>query len=118
MPYADVYLIPIPKRNLAAYRKMARKGCRIWMKHGALSYFETVGQDFKVPFGGIPFPRMSKLKKGETLVAAWVIFKSKAHRDKVNAQVFKDPAMSEAPQTMPFDPKRFSYGGFKVLVSA
>lgn len=116
MPYADVFLIPIPRKKLAAYKKMAQLGARIWKKHGALAYYETLADDLRMPWGGIPFGKAARCKPGETLVVAWIVYRSKAHRDRVNAKVHADPRLREAPKKMPFDPKRMSYGGFRSLV--
>jgi uncharacterized protein YbaA (DUF1428 family) len=114
--YVDGYVIPLPKAKLKAYLRMARTGAAIWKDHGALAYAECVGDDLKVPFG-MGFPKMTRLKRGETVVFAWVVYRSKAHRDKVNAAVMKDPRMASAMKgPMPFDPKRFAMGGFEVLV--
>ena len=115
--YVDGFVLPLPKKNLAAYKKMAQFGARLWRDHGALEYRECVGDDMDVKFG-VPFPRQMKAKTGETVVVAWIVFKSKAHRDKVNANVMKDPRMAKFAdaKTMPFDCKRMVYGGFKVLV--
>ena len=114
--YVDGFVIPVPKKNLAAYRKMANGGRKIWMKHGALQYFECVGDDLETPMGGLPFPRGIRTKKGETIVFAFIIYKSKAHRDAVNAKVMKDPSMASMASKMPFDMKRFLFGGFKAIV--
>lgn len=119
MAYVDGYLLPIPKKNLAAYKKMALMGAKVWREHGALQYCETTGDDMKV-FCGLPFSKQLNLKAGETSVFAWVVFKSKAHRNAVNKKVMKDPrlaAMMEG-KKMPFDMDRMVYGGFKVLVQA
>ncbi len=115
--YIDGYLIPIKKKNVAKYKKMAALGCKIWMKHGALDYYECLGNDLKVKWG-FPFPKLCKLRSDETLVLAFVIYKSKAHRNQVNKKVMKDPKMNMEGFTMPFDMKRFSTGGFKTLVRA
>jgi uncharacterized protein YbaA (DUF1428 family) len=116
MRYVDGYVLPIPKRNLAAYRRMARLGAKVFMEHGALEYRECAGDHLDAPWG-VPFPKALKLKKGETVVFAWVVFKSKAHRDRVNAKVMKDPRMAGMDiKSMPFDPKRMLYGGFTTLV--
>ena len=117
MRYVDGYVLPVPKKNLAAYRRLAKVGARLWKKHGSLEYFECVGDDLNVKFGK-PFPRMVKLKRGETVVFSFIVFKSRAHRDRVNATVMKDPALAKMPKTMPFDMKRMTCGGFKVLVEA
>ena len=114
--YVDGYVLPLPKKNIAAYRRMAHDAGRIWRKHGALEYFECVGEDLKVKWG-VTFPRQLKLKPGETVVFSWIVFKSRAHRDRVNAKVMKDPKLS-MPAEMPFDMKRMLYGGFDVLVEA
>jgi uncharacterized protein YbaA (DUF1428 family) len=87
------------------------------MKHGAVQYFECVGDDLKPKFG-LPFPKLLKLKPGETAMLSFIIYKSRAHRDKVNAAVMKDPAMQGQPPDMPFDAKRMAYGGFKAIVES
>jgi uncharacterized protein YbaA (DUF1428 family) len=115
MQYVDGYVLPVPKKNMKAYLRMARQGERIWRKHGALDYKECVGDDLK-PKWGTPFPQLLKLKPGETVVFAYVVFKSRAHRDRVNAKVMKDMASFGLPKDMPFDAKRMVCGGFKALV--
>ena len=117
MPYVDGFVLPVPKKNLHAYRNMAAKAGKIWRAHGALEYRECVGDDLKVKFG-LPFPRMAKPKGGETIVFSWIVYKSRAHRDAVNAKVMKDPRLAAMMDSkpMPFDVKRMAYGGFKVLV--
>ena len=117
--YVDGFVIPIKKKNIKTYRKMAAFGCKTWMKYGALDYYECVGEDLKVKWG-LTFPKMCKLKKDETVVFAFVVYKSKAHRNQVNAKVMKDPQMSKAMESMkmPFDMKRFAMGGFTVLIQA
>ena len=118
MPYVDGYVLPVPKKNIAAYRRMAAKGVRIWRDHGALEYRECVGDDLAVKFG-LPFPALVKPKPGETVVFSWISFKSRAHRDRVNAKVMSDPRMCAMdPKSMPFDCKRMVYGGFKTLVGS
>ncbi len=119
MRYVDGYVLPVPKKHLPAYRRMAQKAGKLWRKYGALDYKECVGDDFKTPCG-IPFPKMLKLKPSETVVFAYIVFKSRAHRDQVNARVMNDASMKEdmAGKPMPFDMKRMIYGGFKVLVDA
>jgi uncharacterized protein YbaA (DUF1428 family) len=118
MRYVDGFLLPVPKKNLDAYRRMAQKAGKIWREHGALEYRECVGDDLEAKFG-IPFPPIVKVKPAETVVFSWIVFKSRAHRDRVNAKVMKDPRIANmAPKTMPFDLKRMAYGGFKVLVEA
>ncbi|UYN96827.1 MAG: DUF1428 domain-containing protein [Enhydrobacter sp.] len=116
MSYVDGYVLPVPKKNLAAYRKMARLAARVWRDHGALDYRECVGDDMNVKFG-LPFAKLVKPKPGEAIVFSYVVFKSRAHRDRVNARVMSDPRLAQAPKTMPFDFKRMAYGGFKTLVA-
>ena len=116
MPYVDGFVLAVPKRRMDAYRRIARKAGRIWREYGALEYRECVGQDLKVKFG-LPFTRLIKLKAGETVVFSWIVYKSKAQRDRINAKVMTDPRLANMdPATMPFDMKRMAYGGFKVLV--
>ena len=115
MAYVDGFVLPVPKKNLPAYRRMAQQAGKLWREHGALEYRECAGDDLDVKFG-VPFPKMIKLKPGETVVFAWIVYKSRAHRDRVNAKVMKDPRMAAmAPKSMPFDVRRMVYGGFKVL---
>jgi uncharacterized protein YbaA (DUF1428 family) len=117
--YVDGYVLPVPAKNLQAYRRIAQKAGKIWREHGALEYRECVGDDLDVK-GLVPLPRRIKLKPGETVVFAWIVFKSRAHRDRVNAKVMKDPRLSDMmdPKSRPFDRKRMVYDGFKVLVDA
>jgi uncharacterized protein YbaA (DUF1428 family) len=119
MQYVDGFVLPVPKKHLQAYRRLARKAGRIWREHGALEYRECVGEDLNVKVGA-PFPRRIKLKPGETVVFSWIGFKSRAHRDRVNAKVMKDPRVGKMcdPKNMPFAVKRMTYGGFKSLVEA
>jgi len=118
MGYVDGFVLPVPKKKLAAYQVMARKAGKIWREHGALQYVEAAGDDMNVKFG-VPFPKQMKSKPGETIVFAWIVFKSRAHRDRVNAKVMKDPRIHKiAPEEMPFDCKRMLYGGFKSIVEA
>ena len=119
MAYVDGYVLPVPVKNLQAYRKMAANAGKIWREHGALEYRECAGDDLQSKFG-MPFPNLLKLKRGETAVFAWIVFKSKAQRDRVNAKVMKDPRINEGVdiKKMPFDMKRMVYGGFTVLVDA
>lgn len=115
MRYVDGFVIPIPKKNLKAYLSMARLGKRIWLKHGALDYQECVSDDVRSPFG-LPFPKGIRARKGEAVLFSYIVFRSKAHRNAVNAKVMRDPAMSASLPRMPFDAKRMIYGGFRVLV--
>ena len=115
--YVDGFVLPVPKRNLDAYRRMARKAGKIWREHGALEYRECVAEDVQ-PGELTSFPQSVTLKRGETVVFAWIVFKSRAHRDRVNAKVLKDPRLADSmdPKTMPFDSKRMIYGGFDVII--
>ena len=120
MPYVDGFVLPVPKKNVQAYRRIAQTAAKVWRKYGALEYRECVGDDLNTKMG-VPFPRAAKAKPGETVVFAWIVFKSRAHRDSVNAKVMKDPRLAEMmtdPKAMPFDVKRMAYGGFKVIVDA
>ena len=117
MRYVDGYVVPVPKKNLAAYRRMAQKAGRVWREHGALAYVEAAADDVK--FGKrTSFPRSVKLKRGETVVFAYVVYKSRAQRDRVNAKVMKDPRLAPMMdmKKLPFDPKRMFWGGFKAIV--
>ena len=116
MPYADGFVLAIPKRQVQNYRRIARRAGRIWREHGALEYRECVGDDLKTGMG-VPFPRLAKAKPGETVCFSWIVYRSRAHRDRVNARVMKDPRMAKMMNlSMPFDMKRMAYGGFKVIV--
>ncbi|MEZ0335661.1 MAG: DUF1428 domain-containing protein [Gemmatimonadales bacterium] len=116
MPYADGFVLAIPKRQVQNYRRIARRAGRIWRDHGALEYRECVGDDLKTGMG-VPFPRLAKAKPGETVCFSWIVYRSRAHRDRVNARVMKDPRMAKMMNlSMPFDMKRMAYGGFKVIV--
>lgn len=116
MRYVDGYVLPVPRKSLEAYRRIARKAGKIWREHGALEVRECAGDDLDVK-GMVPFPRRIKLHRDETVVFSWIVFKSRAHRDRVNGKVMKDPRLSGMdPKSLPFDCKRIVYGGFKVLV--
>ena len=117
MRYVDGYVLPVPRKNLARYRRLAQKAGKIWREHGALEVRECVGDDLKIK-GTVPFPRRIKLKRGETVVFSWIMFKSRAARDRVNAKAMKDPRLADMmdPKAVPFDVKRMVYGGFKTLV--
>jgi uncharacterized protein YbaA (DUF1428 family) len=118
MSYVDGFVIPIQRRKLGAYLPMARLGRKMWMKHGALDYKECVGDDLKGQFG-MSFANMAKTKPGETVVFSYIVFRSRKHRDRVNARVMKEMAkMGGGPPDMPFDVKRVAYGGFKTVVSS
>jgi uncharacterized protein YbaA (DUF1428 family) len=123
MSYVDGFVIPIPRKNLAAYKKMASAGAKAWKKHGALEYFECVGDDLNPKMPGMkiaPFPTVAKAKRGETVVFSFIVYKSKAHRNAVNKKVMKemDEMMKEHPQKMPFDMRRMAFGGFRTIVQA
>ncbi len=119
--YVDGYVLPVPKKKLAIYKRMAAQGGKIWMKHGALRYVECTSNDLKSAekWGGVSFSKMAKASRNDKVVFAFVFYKSKAHRDKVNANVMKDPAMTDPKnkdKPMPFDMKRMAYGGFATIV--
>ena len=115
--YVDGFVLPVPKRKLAAYRAMARRASKVWMEHGAVEYVECLADDVK-PGKHTSFPQSVKLKAGETVVFAYVVYKSRAQRDKVLAKVMKDPRLADMmdPKNMPFDGKRMFWGGFKTLI--
>jgi uncharacterized protein YbaA (DUF1428 family) len=117
MRYVDGFVLPVPKKNLDAYREMAQKAGKVWRAHGALEYIECVADDVK-PGKVTSFPQSVKLKPGETVMFSWIGFKSRAHRDSVNKKVMADPRLKDMmdPKAMPFDAKRMFWGGFKVLV--
>jgi uncharacterized protein YbaA (DUF1428 family) len=116
MAYVDGFVLAVPKRKLAAYRRLSVSAGKVWREYGALEYRECVGDDLAVKMG-VPFPRLAKVKPGETVVFSWIVYKSRAARDRVNAKVMKDPRIARTmDQPMPFDVKRMAYGGFSVLV--
>ena len=117
MHYVDGFVVPVPKRNLAAYRRMARKAGRVWRDLGALEYVECVADDVK-PGKHTSFPQSVKLKAGETVIFAWIVYKSRRQRDRINAKAMKDPRLAKMmdPKAMPFDGKRMFWGGFKTIV--
>jgi len=119
MRYVDGYVLPVPKKNVQAYRRMAQKAGKVWRDHGALEYIECVADDVK-PGKRTSFPQSVKLKKGETVVFAYIEYQSRAHRDRVNAKVMKDKRLAPMMdlKALPFDAKRMFWGGFKVLVDA
>lgn len=114
--YVDGYVIPIKRKNVKDYKKMAAWGCKIWMKHGALNYYECIMDDFSKHGAG--FKKMCKLKSDESAVFAFIIYKSKAHRNQVNKKVMKEMHSFEMPKVMPFDMSRFAMAGCKVLIKA
>ena len=115
--YVDGYVLPVPKKKVKAYRSMAQRAAKVWRDHGALEFRECVGDDLNSKWG-VKFPRLIKAKPAETVFFSWIVFKSRAHRDNVNAKVMKDPRLAKmmASKSMPFDMKRMAFGGFKVLV--
>jgi uncharacterized protein YbaA (DUF1428 family) len=119
MKYVDGYVLPIPKKNLAAYRRMALEAAKVWRKHGALEFRECAGDDLNT-IKVKSFPSIVKPKRGETVVFSWIVYKSRVHRDKVNDKAMKDPRLAGMMKMkkMPFDSKRMVYGGFKVMVDA
>ena len=117
MAYVDGFVLVVPKKNIAAYKRMSAKAGKIWRELGALEYYEAAGDDLNIKMG-IPFPKLAKIKPGETVVFAWILYRTKTHRNRVNAKVMKDPRILKMPKPMPFDIKRMSYGGFKVIVKA
>src|SRR5439155_21597187 len=119
MPYVDGFIVAVPKKKLDAYVRLSKKCGKVWREHGALDFREWVSDDVKV--GKLTsFPRSVKLKPRETVVFSWIVFKSRAHRDRVNTKVMKDPRLASMmdPKSMPFDGKRMIWGGFKSLVVA
>jgi len=116
MNYVDGFVVPVPKKNLQAYRRMALKAGKIWMEYGAIQYVECLGDDVK-PGKLTSFPRGVKLKANETVVFSWIVFKSREQRDRINKKVMKDPRLAGMMdlKTLPFDGKRMIYGGFKVM---
>lgn len=117
MAYVDGFVIPIPKKNMKAYRIMARQAGKIWREYGAIDYKECVGDDVKVK-GVTSFLRLARCKPGETVLFSWIVYRSKAHRDRVNLKIMKDPRIARMMVTgaKMFDSKRMAYGGFRVLV--
>jgi len=115
--YIDGFVIPVPTKNLAAYRRMAVKAGKIWKEYGALDYWECVGDDLEVK-GMTPFTRLAKTKPEETVVFAWIVYRSRKHRDQINARIMADPRLQKMcdPKNPLFDFKRMAYGGFKALV--
>lgn len=114
--YVDGFVIPVPVDKIPQYRKIARIAAKVWKDHGALDYRECVGDDLKNEWG-VSFPPMAGAKEGETVVFAWITYKSRKHRDQVNAKVMADPRIKLDQDSMPFDCKRMAYGGFKTLVT-
>jgi len=126
MSYVDGFVLAVPKKNMKAYQKMAAEGAKMWMKAGALQYFECAGDDLIIkPMGGMKcmsFLQLAKPKKGETVYFSFIVYKSRAHRDAVNKKVMaemeKQYGKHKDMPAMPFDMKRMAYGGFKAVVEA
>lgn len=119
MTYVDGFVVPVPKKKIGVYRSMARKASKVWRDHGALAFRESVADDVKVG-KWTSFPRSVKLKRGETVMFSYILYKSRKDRDRVLAKVMKDKRLAKMmnPKAMPFDAKRMIYGGFKTLVEA
>lgn len=115
--YVEGFLLPIAKKNLAAYRRISRRAGKIWREHGALEYRECVGDDTPAK-GPASFPRRAGVKRGEVVVFSWIVYRSKADRKRISAAVMRDPRLADlmVPDAMPFDMRRMSWGGFKVFV--
>ena len=115
--YADGFLLAVPRRKLAAYRRISQKAGKVWKEYGALEYVECVGDDLKVKMG-TPFTKAARTRPGETAVFSWILYKSKADRDRIIKKVMKDPRLADMmdPKSMPFDMKRMAYGGFRTIV--
>jgi uncharacterized protein YbaA (DUF1428 family) len=115
--YVDGFVVPVPKKHLAAYRALARKAGKIWREYGALEYVECVADDVK-PGKSTSFPQSVKLKPGEVVVFSWIAYTSRRARDRINAKVMADPRLTAGmdPKNMPFDAKRMFFGGFKTLI--
>lgn len=121
MAYVDGFLLPVPTKNLAAYRKMSQKAGEVWMEHGALDYKECAGDDLDVDgmtasFATTSFPKTMRLKPRHTVVFSWIVYASKAERNRILKLVMADPRLAKMPDPMPFDPTKMLYGGFEVIV--
>lgn len=118
MSYIDGFVVPCPRDRIDDYRKIAETACKVWLELGALEYWECVAEDLSNDFSR-SFTEVADLKEGETVIFAWIRYRSRAHRDEINAKVMEDPRMANMPaESMPFDCKRMGYGGFEVLVGA
>lgn len=115
MSYVDGFIIPISKKDLAAYRKVSKASGKLWMEHGALSYWENELEESNMEFG-VPFPKLAKTKAGETVLISWITYKNKAHRNRVNKAVLADPRLQKIESLITFKLTRMSFGGFKNLV--
>jgi uncharacterized protein YbaA (DUF1428 family) len=116
--YVDGFVIPLPADKLEEYTRIAEQACCIWMEHGALEYRECIGEDLTAK-EMVPFPELAGAKEGETVAFSWIVYRSREHRDEVNAKVMADPRIREMMgDSMPFDCKRMAYGGFKTIVES
>jgi len=118
MNYVDGFVLPVQKKKVAAYRSMAKLSAKVWLEHGALSFYESVADD--VPYGKrTSFPRSVKQKSGETVIFSYIVYKSRADRDRINAKVMKDKRLAKMmePKALPFDAKRMIWGGFKIVIA-
>jgi uncharacterized protein YbaA (DUF1428 family) len=114
--YVDGFVLPVPKKNLPAYQRISTAAGKVWREHGALEYIECVGDDVATNMG-VAFPKLAKARSGETVVFSWIVYKSRSHRDRVNAKVMADPRILKSMTgPMPFDVKRMSMGGFRSIV--
>ena len=118
MAYVDGFVIAVPRNKMKSYVKMAREGKKMWMTLGALDYKECVADDIKAKWGSTPFSTVLKLKPGETVVFSYILYKSRAHRDRINAKIMQKMKETSQPMDMPFAMKRMTYGGFRVIVSS
>ncbi len=116
MSYVDGFVITMPKKNLDTYQKIATDAGKLWMKHGALSYYECVGDDLQPEHVTLTFPLLTKCADDEIVIFSFITYKDKAHRDEVNAKVMADPGMQEAPTEMPFEMNKMAFGGFEAIV--
>ena len=115
--YVDGFVLNVPKKNIKKYKKMAEFAKKVWLEYGALEYHEAVGEDLKVKMG-VPFTKLAKSKPTDTVVFAWIVYKSRKHRDQVNKKVMKDKRFDNFdPNDMPFDCTKMTYGGFDIIVS-
>ncbi len=115
MTYVDGFIVAVPKKNMAQYRKMAKRAGKVWREHGAINYVESVADD--APMGKVTsFPRSVKMKPDETVIFSWVTYKSRADRNRILKKVMADPRLQMDNKNMPFDGKRMIYGGFKVFL--
>jgi uncharacterized protein YbaA (DUF1428 family) len=115
MPYVDGFVVAVPKRNIEAYKELARKAGEVWKEHGALAYVECLGDD--VPYGELTsFPRAVQATEDEIVAFSWIVYESRQQRDAVNAKVMADPRLKESMTNMPFDGKRMIYGGFETFL--